>query len=89
MREHSEVFLFDYEAAAKALSLTRPALRDLVYRGRGPRVTKIGRRTFFAKRDLLAFIEAHREPLVEISPLPANTRPKRGRPTLLEKIARS
>ena len=58
----SEVLLLDYDGAARALSMSRPALRDLVYKGRGPRVTKIGRRTFFAVKDLEAFIDRHREP---------------------------
>lgn len=53
--------LLDYPAAAAALSMTRGALRDLVYKGRGPVVTKIGNRTFFAIKDLEAFIDAHRE----------------------------
>ena len=48
----SEVLLLDYDGAARALSMSRAALRDLVYKGRGPRVTKIGRRTFFAVKDL-------------------------------------
>ena len=41
--------------------MTRGALRDLVYKGRGPVVTKIGTRTFFAIKDLEAFIDRHRE----------------------------
>lgn len=53
--------LLDYPAAAQALSMTRGALRDLVYKGRGPVVTRIGTRTFFAVRDLEAFVERHRE----------------------------
>jgi Helix-turn-helix domain len=55
------VLLLDYPAAAQALSMTRGALRDLVYKGRGPAVTRIGTRTFFAVRDLEAFVERHRE----------------------------
>ncbi len=39
------------------------ALQDLVYKGRGPVVTKIGRRTFFAVKDLEAFVDAHRQGL--------------------------
>lgn len=53
--------LLDYPAAASALSMSRGALRDLVYKGRGPVVTKIGSRTFFAVKDLERFIERHRE----------------------------
>jgi len=68
MPDDLNLLLYDYETAAKLLSLTRPALRDLVYKGRGPRITKIGRRTFFARADLDAFVQAHREidtPLAE------------------------
>lgn len=53
--------LLDYPAAAAALSMSRGALRDLVYKGRGPVVTKIGTRTFFAVNDLERFVERHRE----------------------------
>lgn len=53
--------LLDYPAAAAALSMSRGALRDLVYKGRGPVVTKIGNRTFFAIKDLERFVERHRE----------------------------
>jgi len=84
----SEILLLDYERAARALSMSRAALRDLVYKGRGPRVTKIGRRTFFAIKDLEAFIDRHREP----APLPAQDpvvvhKRKRGRPTIAEQMA--
>lgn len=58
---HGFRLLLDYPAAAEALSMSRGALRDLVYKGRGPVVTKIGSRTFFAVRDLEAFINRHRE----------------------------
>ncbi len=54
------ILLLDYERAAQSLSMSRAALRDLVYKGRGPVVTKIGRRTFFAVRDLEDFVERHR-----------------------------
>lgn len=81
------VLLLDYEGAAKALSMSRAALRDLVYKGRGPRTTKIGRRTFFAVKDLEAFIDHHREPALQ-SPQPTIERPrKRGRPTIAEQMA--
>lgn len=58
---HEVILLLDYDAAAKALSMSRAALRDLVYKGRGPIVTKIGRRTFFAVKDLEEFVDCHRE----------------------------
>lgn len=84
----TQVLLLDYEGAAKALSLSRAALRDLVYKGRGPRVTKIGRRTFFAVKDLEVFIDRHREPVLVQNPPPAIERPrKRGRPTIAEQMA--
>ncbi len=59
--ERSIKLLLDYNAAADALSMSRGALRDLVYKGRGPVVTKIGNRTFFAIKDLEAFVDRHRE----------------------------
>ena len=52
--------LLDYKAAAKALCMSRAALRDLVYKNRAPVVTKIASRTFFAIKDLEDFVEAHR-----------------------------
>ena len=55
--------LLDYEGAAYALSMSVGALQDLVYKGRGPVVTKIGRRTFFAVKDLESFVDAHRQGL--------------------------
>lgn len=55
--------LLDYGGAAYALSMSVGALQDLVYKGRGPVVTKIGRRTFFAVKDLEAFVDAHRQGL--------------------------
>jgi Helix-turn-helix domain len=84
----SPVLLLDYQGAAKALSLSRAALRDLVYKGRGPRTTRIGRRTFFAVKDLEAFVDHHREPAPLQMPSPAIDRPhKRGRPTIAEQMA--
>jgi len=80
--------LLDYDEAARALSLSRAALRDLVYKGRGPAVTRIGRRTFFSVKDLEAFVERHREaavPLSQPEPLPAKR--GRGRPSIAQKTA--
>ncbi|WP_171232288.1 helix-turn-helix domain-containing protein [Ruegeria sp. HKCCA4812] len=56
-----EKLLYTYEEAAYALGMTRGALRDLVYKGRGPVTVSIGRRVFFAKDDLVAFIDKHRD----------------------------
>lgn len=84
----SHVLLLDYDGAAKTLSMSRAALRDLVYKGRGPRVTKIGRRTFFAVKDLEAFIDHHREgaPTHVEKPAIVHKR-KRGRPTIAAQMA--
>ena len=79
--------LLDYDGAAAALSMSRAALRDLVYKGRGPTVTKIGRRTFFAVKDLEAFIDRHRETPVPVVPEPAKPKTgRRGRPSIAEMI---
>jgi len=53
--------LYDYDGAAEMLSMSAGALRDLVYKGRGPVTTKIGRRTFFAYKDLESFVEDYRQ----------------------------
>ena len=52
---------YDYKDAAALLSLSPAALRDLVYKGRGPATVRIGRRTFFAHQDLEDFVAKHRE----------------------------
>lgn len=82
--------LLDYDGAAEALSMSRAALRDLVYKGRGPVVTKIGRRTFFAVKDLEEFIDRHREAQAPVitEPAPAPRKRRRGRPTIAEQMAR-
>jgi hypothetical protein len=81
------VLLLDYEKAAEALSMSKAALRDLVYKGRGPVVTKIGRRTFFAVKDLEEFIDRHRERVQVTQPEPLKR--KRGRPTIADQMARN
>jgi hypothetical protein len=81
--------LLNYEQAAAALSLSRAALRDLVYKSRGPTVTRIGRRTLFAVSDLEEFIERHRE-VPRSAPAGDDNRPrrtKRGRPSIAELMA--
>jgi len=89
-REDTMVLLLDYEGAAKALALTRAALRDLVYKGRGPVVTKIGRRIFFAVKDLEAFVDRHREcALAQVTETPVLAKRKRGRPTIAQQMARN
>jgi hypothetical protein len=54
--------LLDYKRAAQALGLTEQALRDLVWKNKGPVVTKIGRRRMFALADLEEFVARHRSP---------------------------
>ena len=46
--DRSISLLLDYPRAAEALGLTEQALRDLVWKNRGPVVTEIGRRRMFA-----------------------------------------
>lgn len=90
MSAHAPLLL-DYDAAAAMLSLSRPALRDLVYRNRGPRIVKLGRRTLFAVRDLEAFVDAHRQPERPVISSPVVAPPgkrRRGRPTIVEQMAR-
>jgi hypothetical protein len=79
--------LLDYNEAARLLCLTRSALRDLVYKRRGPATVQIGRRTMFAYRDLEAWVDTHRKPM---PPPPVSELPKRkrGRPSIADKIAR-
>lgn len=71
------VLLLDYPRAAEALSLTEQALRDLVWKERGPAVTKIGRRRMFSLKDLEEFVERNRRP--PIPPEPSGGIPPRGR----------
>ncbi len=54
--------LLDYKKAADALGLTEQALRDLVWKNKGPVVTEIGGRRMFALTDLQDFIKRHRRP---------------------------
>jgi hypothetical protein len=54
--------LLDYPRAAQALGLTEQALRDLVWKNKGPVVTEIGRRRMFALSDLQDFVDSHRRP---------------------------
>jgi len=63
--------LYDYKQAARMLALTEQALRDLVWKNRGPVVTKIGRRRMFALADLEEFVARHRSP----PPPPATSDP--------------
>lgn len=87
MNNEIRPILLDYDNAAALLNLTRPALRDLVYKKRGPATINIGRRTMFAYKDLEIWIDSLRKP----APQPANTdlpKRKRGRPSIAEKMQR-
>lgn len=57
MLVQSEKLLWNYAEAAGFLSLTEQALRDLVYKGRGPHVTRIGRRALFRPSDVKAWVD--------------------------------
>jgi transposase len=78
--------LLDYNNAAALLGMTRGALRDLVYKRRGPATVSVGRRTLFAYRDLEAWLDAHRKPAPPPRPTDLPKR-KRGRPSIADKIA--
>lgn len=81
--------LLDYDEAAQALSLSRAALRDLVYKGRGPAVTRIGRRAFFAVKDLEEWIDRLRDPAPrQITPELPPAKRGRGRPTIAQQMLR-
>ncbi len=69
--------LLSYPRAAQALDLTEQALRDLVWKNKGPVVTAIGRRRMFALTDLQDFIDSHRRP--PTPPATVGAKPKRRR----------
>jgi predicted DNA-binding transcriptional regulator AlpA len=79
--------MLDYNEAARLLCLSRSALRDLVYKRRGPATVRIGRRTMFAYRDLETWVDAHRKAVPPL-PNPEFPKRKRGRPSIADKIAR-
>lgn len=79
--------LLDYENAAAVLGLSRPALRDLIYKRRGPATVNIGRRTRFAYKDLEAWVDQHRKPTASL-PVVEMPKRKRGRPSIADQIAR-
>ena len=56
------LLLLNYKQAARALGFTEKALRDLVWKRRGPVVTKVGRRRMFYVDDLKEWIARHRSP---------------------------
>jgi len=53
--DHEKLF-WTYEEAAYFLSLSVQALRDWVYKGRGPKVTKLGNRAMFRPEDVRAWV---------------------------------
>jgi hypothetical protein len=46
------------QVAEKLPGVTENLLRDWRFHGKGPRWTKVGRRVFYAERDLIAFMKA-------------------------------
>lgn len=81
--------LYPYAEAADLLGLpSTQALRDLVYRGKGPVPVRVGRRVLFAVADLDAWVAAHRAPHQPVATveLPKASR-RRGRPTVMERQA--
>lgn len=86
MSPHTPILL-DYENAAAVLGLSRPALRDLVYKCRGPATVNIGRRIMFAYKDLEVWVDQHRKPTPPI-PIIKMPKRKRVRPSIADKIAR-
>jgi hypothetical protein len=81
--------LYTYGEAAELLGLrSAQALRDLVYKNRGPIQTRIGARVLFAYADLAAWAAAHRDiapprPSEEV-PTPGQGR-RRGRPSVADR----
>lgn len=85
--------LYTYQQAATLLGLTSvQALRDLVFRGKGPVATRIGRRVFFTPADLQEWVDSHRDVPRNASEiehhstvaLPAR---RRGRPSVRERAS--
>lgn len=87
MNNECRPILLNYDDAAKTLGLTRPALRDLVYKRRGPSTINIGRRTMFAYKDLEAWVDRLRKPTPELPTVEMPKR-KRGRPSIADQISR-
>lgn len=84
--------LYSYTEAAQLLGLPSvQALRDLVYKGRGPRGVNIGRRVMFRADDLEAFVESLRSDQPPLPPTIVQTSPiskrRPGRPSVRERQA--
>jgi excisionase family DNA binding protein len=54
--------LLTVEEVATALRTSKKAVYQMFARGRGPRVTKIGRRKLVRREDLLHFLDDNRSP---------------------------
>lgn len=84
--------LYPYEEASELLGLPSvQALRDLVFKGRGPTPTRIGRRVLFTYADLENWALSHRSPDRaapggETSTIPQVAR-GRGRPSVRDRQA--
>lgn len=84
--------LYSYTEAAELLGLSSvQALRDLVYKGRGPRGVNMGRRVMFRADDLEVFVEGLRSDQPPLPPpAPSTTLVRRrhpGRPSVRERQA--
>ena len=60
MSSFSERLIYSYKSAAYLLDMSPQALRDLVYKSRGPITTKVGRRTYFTADDLMVWVTERR-----------------------------
>ena len=87
---------YSYAEAARILGLgSVQALRDLVYKGVGPKLTRVGvsgRRVLFAHADLIDWLVQHRDstPLQPVSPTlnsacSQSARRRRGRPSVADR----
>lgn len=84
--------LYSYTEAAQLLGLPSvQALRDLVYKGRGPRGVNMGRRVMFRADDLEAFVDGLRSDQPPLPPPAPASLPVRkrhpGRPSVRERQA--
>jgi len=57
MNDTVEPLLLTYDEAAKTLAMSTQALRDWVYKGKGPRLIRCGRRVYFRYADLEDWVE--------------------------------
>jgi len=57
MTDNIEKLLWTYEETAERLSMTVQALRDHVYKGIGPKVTRRGRSVYFRPCDVHEWVD--------------------------------